>query len=241
MVHKTSGIILHTTKYSENSLIIKAYTRHFGLQSYIINNVRSKKSKNKATLFQPLTLLDMVVSNNNKSKLQRISEITVHHQYTSIPYDVIKSSIAIFIHEVLYRAIKEEHADEELFEYLQNALFLLDLTTDSCSNFHIYFMIQLSRYLGFYPQGKYTPGISIFDLQEGSFNNVTPIHNHYLNPAYSSFLNDFILASPGKYQLIMLNKSERKHLLQTLIIFYQLHVTSFGAIRSHTILEEMVG
>ena len=113
MLHKTSGIILHTVKYSETSLIVKIYTRDFGLQSYMVTGVRSKKSKNKASLFQPLALVELEVSNTNKGSLQRISEINILHPYSDIPYNIVKSSIAIFLNEILYKAIKEEHADED--------------------------------------------------------------------------------------------------------------------------------
>ncbi|MGZ4057116.1 MAG: DNA repair protein RecO [Bacteroidia bacterium] len=119
MLHKTSGIILYTTKYSDTSLISKIYTADFGLQSYIINGVRSKKSKNKASLFQPMALVDLVVSNSGKGGLQRISEINNQHPYSDIPYNIVKSSIAIFLNEILYKTLKEEHADEEMLSSLK--------------------------------------------------------------------------------------------------------------------------
>ena len=97
MLHKTSGIILHTTKYSDSSLIVKIYTEKFGLQSYMISGARSKKSKTKASLFQPMALVLLEVSNSEKITLQRISEINIEHQYIDVPYNIIKSSIAIFL------------------------------------------------------------------------------------------------------------------------------------------------
>ncbi|MGQ0827377.1 MAG: DNA repair protein RecO, partial [Bacteroidota bacterium] len=201
-----------------------------------------KRSKNKVSLFQPLALVDLIVPNTNKGKLQRISEISIHHPYTSIPYHVIKSSIAIFINEIVYKAIKEEdHGDEELFDFIYNSLLLLDLKNDKAANFHIYFMIQLSRYLGFYPQGKYTISTSIFDLREGSFIQNLPSHPHYLTPPYTIFFNDFLNAGHENCEQIKLSKDQRKQLLMALITFYQLHVTSFGEIKSHSILEEVIG
>jgi DNA repair protein RecO (recombination protein O) len=240
MLHKTSGIILHTTKYSETSLIAKIYTRNFGLQSYIINGVRSKKSKNKATLFQPLALVDMVVSNSEKGNLQRISEINISHPYTTIPYDIIKSSIAIFLNEVLYKALKEEYNDEDLYKYIQNSLLILDLNTYNCSNFHIHFMLQLSRYLGFYPQGKFTSDTSLFDLQEGSFINYLPNHSNYLTANHSVLLNNFLISSYESLHLLKIDKQERKNVLKSIIVFYQLHLASFGEIKSYEILEEVI-
>jgi DNA repair protein RecO (recombination protein O) len=241
MLHKTSGIILHITKYSETSLIVKIYTGNFGLQSYMINGVRGKKSKMKANLFQPLALVEMVVSNSNKGNLQRISEINILHPYTAIPYDMVKSSIAIFLNEILYRALQEEHSENNIFEFIKNSLLILDLKQENCSNFHIFFMIQLSRYLGFYPQGKHTPETSIFDLQEGRFIAHTPsIHSHYLTDSYSILLHDFINCSYENIHQLQLDKNQRKQMLNALIIFYQLHVPSFREIKSQTILQQVI-
>jgi len=202
--------------------------------------VRSKRSKNKASLFQPLAIVNLVVSNTNKAKLQRISEISIHHPYISIPYNVTKSAVAMFINEIIYKAIKEDNGDEELFEFLQNSLMLLDLKTDNCANFHIYFMIHLSRYLGFYPQGKYTDSTSIFDLREGSFVQNITLHPHFLTAPDSILLNNFIVAGSTNYEQLKLTKEQRKQLLMALITFYRLHVTSFGEIKSYSILEEVV-
>lgn len=241
MLHTTGGIILHTVKYSDSSLIVKIYTRNFGLQSYMVSGVRGKKSKNKATLFQPLALVDMVVSNSNKGSLQRISEITILHPYSEIPNDIVKSSIAIFLNEILYKALREEHSDEDLFDFIKNSLLVLDLKHDNCSNFHIFFMIQLSRFLGFYPQGKYTRETPVFDLKEGRFTNHIPTHVHYLTAENSELFNNFIGAAYETIQDLKIDSVRRKELLQAMITFYQLHITSFKEIRSQEILEEVIG
>lgn len=241
MLHTTSGIVLHTIKYSDSSIIVKIYTRHFGLQSYMVSGVRSKRSKNKATLFQPLALVDMVVSNTNKGGLQRISEITILHPYSEIPNDIVKSSIAIFLNEVLFKALREEHSDEDLFEFIKNSLLVLDLKHDNCSNFHIFFMIQLSRFLGFYPQGRYTAETPIFDLREGCFISRLPGHFHYMTAENSMLLYNFIVANYETIHQLKITNSERKQLLQAMIVFYQLHISSFKEIRSQEILEEVIG
>ncbi len=241
MLHTTGGIVLHTIKYSDSSLIVKIYTRNFGLRSYMVSGVRSKRSKNKASLFQPLALVDMIVSNSNKGDLHRISEISILHPYTEIPNDVVKSSIVIFLNEILYKALREEHPDEDLFDFIKNSLLVLDLKHDNCSNFHIFFMIQLSRFLGFYPQGKYTTETPIFDLREGLFISRLPDHFHYLTVESSKLLHDFIAAGYETIQHLKIGHAERKQLLQAMIVFYQLHITSFKEIRSQEILEEVIG
>jgi DNA repair protein RecO (recombination protein O) len=241
MIHTTSGIILHTIKYSETSLIVKMYTRSFGLQSYMVSGVRSKKSKNKATLFQPLALVSMEVSHSNKGSLQRISEINILHPYTEIPFDIVKSSIVIFLNEILYKALREEHSDEDLFDFIKNSLLMLDLKHDNCSNFHVFFMIQLSRFLGFYPQGKCSAETPIFDLMEGKFIDRLPNHFHYLSKQNSTVLYDFISANYETMQNLKIDSATRKELLKAMIVFYQLHITSFKEIKSQEILEEVLG
>lgn len=241
MLHKTSGIVLHTTKYSESSLIVKIISPDFGLKSYIVNGVRSKKAKFKANMFQHLALVDMVVSNNEKAGLQRISEITVLYPYTDIPYNIIKSSIVLFLNEIIYKAIKEEHhPDENMFEFIKNSLQLLDLKFDSCSNFHVFFMIQLSRYLGFFPEGEYSSGSPIFDLQEGRFTGKLPIHSYYLEGSLSKLLSEFISADYNTIQQLQLDKTRRKELLKSLILFYQLHISTLGEINSLDVLEQVI-
>ncbi len=240
MLHKTSGILLHTIKYSETSLIVKIISPDFGVKSYIVNGVRSKKSKFKAALFQPLALVDMVVSNTDTDKLQRISEINILYPYIDIPYNIIKSSIALFLNEILYKAIKEQHSNENLFEFIKNSLQLLDLDHENCSNFHVFFMIQLSRYLGFFPDGNYSDTTPVFDLQEGRFVNNLPNHPHYLNMVQSSLIYEFIKVQYGTIHLLKIDRNHRKQLLQSLIIYYQLHIPSFGEIKSYEILEQVI-
>ena len=240
MLHKTLGIILHTIKYSESSLITKIFTRDFGLQSYIISGIRSKKSRNKASLFQPLAMVEIVVSNSEKTNLQRISEINTHYPYSDIPYNISKSSIALFLNEVLFKAINVEHPDENMFEFIKNSLQILDLEHKNCSNFHIYFMVQLSRFLGFYPQGNFSSSDSVFDLQEGRFVNFIPVHSNYLTSQNAKMLNDFIVAEYEIAIQIKIDKMQRKELLQSLITFYQFHISSFKEIKSNQVLEEVI-
>jgi DNA repair protein RecO (recombination protein O) len=239
MLYKTDGIILHTVKYSESSIIAKIYTSEFGLQSYMISGVRSKKSKHKSALLQPLSLVDLIVSNSSKGGLQRITEINLLQPYTDIPYNVVKSSIAIFLNEILYKVLKEEHADPDMFEYVKNALLVLDLKQENCSNFHIYFLTQLSRYLGFAPQDVLSELHVFFDLREGRFLTAIPSHSHYLSTAGSRIFQDFMHAGFENFHLIKTDRLQRKELLQALILYYQLHIAAFGEIKSLSILEEI--
>ena len=240
MLHKTSGIILQTINYSDSSLIAKIYTEHFGLQSYMISGVRSKKSKTKATLFQPMTLVELEVSSSQKSTLQRISEIAIRHPYTEIPYDIIKSSIALFLNEVLFRSLKEEHPDEDLFSFIKNSLLILDIKTESCSNFHLSFLVQISKFFGFYPQGNFSEINSYFDLSAGKFCAGMPSHNNYLNPSLAQLLNDLMNSNYETIHELKMDGKQRKMLLNSMVFFFQFHIPSFGGLKSLAVLEEVV-
>lgn len=240
MLYKTRGIVLHTINYSETSVIAKVYTELFGLQSYLINGVRNKKAKVKANLLQPLSLLDMVVYHKERHGLQRISEIRPNVAFSSIPYDIVKSSIALFLDEIVYKAIREEEVNSNLFEFIYNSACILDLKTTNFNNFHLFFMLQLSKYLGFYPLGAYSESNSYFNLQEGAFQREQPVHSHYLKYPLSQIAYKLTVGSYETLDTIVLEKTQRRELLQKIIEYFELHLTSFAPIRSHLILEEVM-
>ncbi|MBE9480196.1 MAG: DNA repair protein RecO, partial [Bacteroidetes bacterium] len=144
MLFKTRGIVFHQIKYSESSVIAKIYTELFGIQSYLIKGVRNKKSKIKSALLQHLSIVDLVVYHKEKSNIQYIKEIRSEYQFTSIPFDIRKSSIAVFINEILYKSIHEEEANQNLFDYLLNSIKLLDMITKRFVDFHLLFTIGLT-------------------------------------------------------------------------------------------------
>src|ERR1051325_9557854 len=149
MLHKTKGIVFHVTPFSESSVVAKIYTALFGLQSYLINGVRNKKAKIKPGLLQPLSLLDMVVYHKERSGLQRLKEIRPSAsggQFTSIPFDVKKGSMVMFLNEVLYKSIKEEEANQQLFDFIFNAIQLLDVQPEANNDYHLLFLVQLTKY-----------------------------------------------------------------------------------------------
>lgn len=240
MLHKTSGIILQTTNYSDTSLIAKIYTEQFGLQSYMISGARSKKSKTKASLFQPMTIVDIEVSNSTKSNLHRISEISIQHPYSDIPYNIIKSSIVIFLNEILFRSLKEEEPNEDLFSFIKNSLLILDIKNESCSSFHLCFLVQISKFFGFYPQGNFSEKYSYFDLCNGKFVSHPPSHNNYFNHANSSLFDKIMNSKFWNIQDITIDSVQRKTLLYGLVFFFKFHIPSFGEIKSMAVLEEVV-
>jgi len=230
MLHKTRGIVLNFIKYKETSIVTKIYTEVFGVQSYIVNSVRGggKKSKGKISLFQPLTLLDLVVYHKKATGLNRISEIKCLEPYQSIPYNFKKSGIALFITEVLSKCLKEEEGNEPLFEFLYHSLLVFDHLSGSYENFHLQFLLKLSRYLGFEPRSS----DEVFDQ----------VHEYIGRPQGAGDEGQVLsqLIEEPFTQYVKSNNATRRLLLEELIKFYQLHVEGFTDLKSTTVLRELM-
>lgn len=245
MLHSTKGIVLKTVNYSETSVIATVYTAQLGRQTYMINGVRStKKSRTKAALLQPLTLLDMVVYHRMNKNLQRIKEIKLAQTFVSIPFDLVKSTIALFITELLYKTVKEEEANPLLFDFLYQFIVHLDTTKEAVGNIPLLFLVQLSSHLGFFPflnfDTQSSPPLTIFDLQEGVFVSQTPNHEHYLALPHSQHLATLLQLATAQQHYLLLSKLNRRFLLQALITYYRFHVEGFTKMKSVHILEEVL-
>src|ERR1700704_2138918 len=149
MLHKTRGIVFRFTKYGETSIIVTIFTELFGLQSYIVNGVRSKWAKGQIALYQPLMLLDLVVYHKENANILRIKEVKCFHQYASLLTDIRKSTQALFLNEIINKAIKEESHAQEICSFLFDSFEVLDRLPGNFENFHLIFLIKLSRFLGF--------------------------------------------------------------------------------------------
>lgn len=240
MLFTTKGIVLHHFKYSEKSVIAKIYTEKFGLQSYILNGVRSAKSKNKAVYLQPLSLVEINANYKEKKGLQQIKTIQLAIPYNSVPFNIGKTSIAFFLAEILYKSIKEEESNYTLFDFLYNALQVLDLKETNYTDFHLIFMAQLCHFLGIPPQNKEIDSKHIFfDLQEGVFLSYQPPHQAYTDSITSNLLIDILNANFDNPNL-SLNYSDRKKVLTALLEYYNLHLSNFENLKSLAVLEEVL-
>ncbi|SHG98834.1 DNA replication and repair protein RecO [Chryseolinea serpens] len=222
MLHKTRGIVFRFTKYGETSIIVNIFTELFGLQSYIVNGVRSKSSKNKIALYQPLTLLEMVVYHRENANINRIKEVKCFYPYQTIPVDIKKSALAIFINEVLNKTVKDESHAQDLCTFLMESLQALDQMTEKAENFHLLFLLKLSRLLGF-----------------GAYNLI-----EVLGPRASDEETERLLAQliPADYNtFIALTNTQRRAILELLLKFYADHIDTFGEMRSVQVLRDVMG
>ncbi|RKR81902.1 DNA replication and repair protein RecO [Mucilaginibacter gracilis] len=241
MLHKTRGIVFKTTNYGESSVIVQVYTEKFGLQSYIINGVKKPRAKISRNMLQPLYLLDMVVYHKPAGSIQRIAELKNAPPLQTIAYDLVKTSIVMFLNEVLYKAVKHQDADENLFGFVFHAIEWLDHQQQGLANFHMLFLLKLTRYMGFYPEINVDVNADFFDMKEGVFKHYKPEHTLYLSPPHTQNFNKLLQHSFENMQHLKLAKDERRYLIAKLLEYYALHIEGFGYVHSHEILEEVLG
>jgi DNA repair protein RecO (recombination protein O) len=221
VLQKTKGIVFRFTKYGEASIIVNIFTAQFGMQSYIVNGVRAKSTKSKIALYQPLTLLDLVVYHKEHANLLRIKEIKCAYPYKMIYSDVRKSTLAMFIAEILNKAVRDEGHTEEVCDFLFEALMALDQQENFVENFHLIFLLKLSRYLGFGPQ---------------YVNEV--VGGRYATPEMEAVLALLLKASFDTP--VQMSNVLRREVLTLLITFYADHLDSLGEIKSLPVLRELM-
>ena len=237
MIESTRGFVFKTLKYSETSVITKIYTERFGLQSYIVQGVRSSRARGKANLLQPFTLLDLVVYKREARNLQRIKEFKFAHIYQTIPFDFAKRSVAIFLTELLNRSIQEEDEENpELFQFIWERFIKLD-EESTVTYYHLDFMLGLSKVLGFYPSGSFSEKDRLFDMQEGVFTSEFPQHPVFLE---GDLANSFSSLVHSPVHELRLEKPVRRELMYQLIRYYKLHIPGFGDMNSPEILETVL-
>ena len=227
MKYKTKGIVFNFVKFRESSVIARIYTAEFGLKNYIINNVRSNKPRFPVSYFQPMTLLDLVVYNKNHADINRISEIKCWHPYKSIPYNVIKSSVALFITEILYKTLREEEANPDLYNFMEESLLFYDDMEEAYTNFHLQFLFKYARYQGIEP-------LKISDLVHEIESN-----NFLVSIPKSSFTDIDRLIEANYHAGINISNDLRRKLLSMIILFYQIHFDQLKEIKSYKILVEV--
>jgi DNA repair protein RecO (recombination protein O) len=237
MLEKTRGIVLNQIKYTDSGIIARLYTRKFGRQSFIIKGMRNRKAGKHAILFQPMFILDLEMYYKPSREMQVLKEFSVAYTPSDIFADIKKSCVAIFLSEVLTSVLREESPHEEMYEYIEESIIYFDRSTEGFANFHIGFLAGLSSFLGFEPAPRTDPNDSFFDMTNGIFVAVRPLHSNYANAEISGILADFFTTSYENIGDIALNGSLRNEVLDTLVRYYSLHLPGLKKLNSLEVLK----
>jgi DNA repair protein RecO (recombination protein O) len=247
MTFKTKGIILRTIKYGETSLVVTMFTELFGIQTYMVNGVRSaKRSGNKAAMYQPAAILELEVYHNEMKSMQRIKEANWGHLYDRVFSDVIKNSVALYMVELLHKTLKQPEKNEDLYYFCEDALIELDkAANDVSANFPLYYSLHLMQFFGFriadLPRSLEGSEEIYLDLREGSFSANQPSHTNFLQGKSAAITAELLrIMQPSELSQLKLNKQIRRELLLSYLDYYALHIQDFGTMKTIKVLHEIL-
>lgn len=239
MLEKTRGIVLHSLRYGDDSMIVDILTESKGNVSFLVKVPRSRHAAMKAQLLRPLSVLQLEVDYRANRSLQRLKELHVEVPYVSIPYEPMKSVVAMFLGEMLYYSLRNEAKNERLFEFLVQSFAWYDMAVSNYVNFHLAFLIKLMRYLGFWPNCDESGEGRFFDLHDASFTSVRPAHGQCLNAEESSWVPRFLKMNYMTMSKFRMNRTQRNYVTDALVRYYRIHIPDFPQLKSLDVLREI--
>ena len=241
MLVKTEAIVLHSFKYGESRLIIDVFARETGRLSLIAALPKTQKGRLKKQYFLPMTLLEIQYDYRQRLQLQHLKDARLLTAWSSIPLLPEKLALSLFAAEFLYHALRSEQQNEPLFSYVTESMLWLDMSTQGYANFHLTFLMRLSRFLGFYPNLEGYHDGCVFDMRVGTFLNDVPLHNDYLPPEEARLIHLLMRMDYPNMHLFRLTRHDRHRIVSVLLSYYRLHIPQFPELKSLQVLKELWG
>ena len=240
MDDKIQGVVLQSIRYGDTSLIVKVFTRNYGLKSYMVKGAFNRNSKNRVALFQNLNLINYIEAGKpNNHALGYLKDVQLSLVYQSLPLVMNKSAIIMYVSELLSKTITEQEQNEALYDFIVRSLQWLDLVEKDYANFPLFFTLELTRHLGFYPKANYQSGYC-FDMMEGVFAHDYPLHPYYFDAEASALLSRLLDVGVDEACRQPLRVSQRRELLDGFIVFMRLHAPVMKDFRSHEVLKSVL-
>lgn len=236
---KSAAIVLHTLKYGDSRLIVDLFSREAGRLSFIVPVPKSPRAKIKKQYFQPLTLLYIESDLRPQADLQHLRDASLLLPLPSLLSSPTKLGIALFAAEFLYYALRDEQQNAPLFDYVRSSVEWLDGRDRDFANFHLVFLMRLSRFLGFYPNLDNFADGCFFDLRAATFCEEPPLHRDFLYPDDAARIQLLMRMDFPTMHLFRLSRNERNQILDTLLLYYRLHLPAFPELRSLPVLKEL--
>jgi DNA repair protein RecO (recombination protein O) len=230
---------LYTNPYSDKYAIIHIYTELYGRATYLVANQRKRRTRMSNAHFMPLSVVEMEVEHKKTREIQRLKEVRIFYPLMNIPSHPIKNTLALFLSEVLYRIIHSAEPDSKLFDYLYHSIRHLDILEQGIANFHLVFLIHLTRYLGIFPNAELQTSGSFFDLMNGVFTTQQPVHSHFLNQEESVVFARLLRMNYENMALYSFSRKERNVIVQQIFTYYRLHSVDFPEIKSFAIMQSL--
>lgn len=239
MQHRTQGIVLGNAKYNDRYSITHIFVREFGKTAYILPKQKSRKTKLNNALFVPFSVLNLQVEHQPLREIQRLKDAERAYPMYSVHADASKISIVFFLSEFLSKVLRETNDNEFLFDYLKHSIDVLEHADRGWVNFHLTFMFRLTQFLGIQPDLKNDRQLPYFDLEQGEFAAVKPLHPHFLQKEHTRFLNQFKRINYRNMHLFRFSRSNRNLMVDYLLRYYRLHLYDFPPLKSLDVLHEL--
>lgn len=239
MLTKTRAIVLHSLKYGDASMIVETFTEIGGRLAFAVRIPKTSKARVKKQYFQPMTVLDIEFDYRPRADLQRLRDVSVALPFSTVPFDPLKLSVALFLAEFLYRVTRGEQQNALLYRYVENSVAWLDACDKSFANFHLVFMMRLALFLGFYPNlDDYVAG-SYFDLRNASFCQSAPLHPDFLMPLEAERISRLMRMNYDTMHLFRMSHNDRNRIADIILLYYRLHVPQMPELNSLEVLREL--
>ncbi len=239
MLVKTEAIVLHSFKYGETRLIVDVFSRESGRLSLIASMPKTQKGRLKKQYFQPMTLLEITYEKRQQVQLQQLKDARLLLPWTTIPFLPEKLALSLFVAEFLYYALRSEQQAVSLFNYILDSMQWLDMAERGYANFHLTFLLRMSRFLGFFPNlENYTAGC-VFDLRAGTFLENVPLHRDYLQPKEAGLIHLLMRMDYSTMHVYRFSHLERNRIVEVLLLYYRLHIPQFPELKSFQVLREL--
>ena len=240
MDDKIQGVVLQSIRYGDTSLIVKVLTRNYGLRSYMVKGAFNRGSSQRAALFQNLHFIQYIeVGRPNKGSLRYMKDVQLSLVYQSIPLVMNKSAILMYVSELLTKTLTEEAPNTNLFDFVHQSMQWLDLVEEGYANFPLYFTLELTRLLGFYPKTNHQQEWC-FDMMEGSFAHDYPLHPYYLDASDADLLTSLLDLGIDEVCKLSMSTQQRRAMLNGLITFMRLHAPVMNEFHSHEVLQTVL-
>lgn len=239
MLEKTRGIVLHSIPYNDNYSIIYMYTERFGRVSYMVSSAKRKRTKFPRALFMPFSVLDMDVEHSLKRDIQKVKDVRSCFLQNEIRCNPVKSALAMFLSEILFRVIRDSEPDDRLFHFLYDSILLLEQIDAGVANYHLVFLFRLLHYLGIYPNTETHSDQIYFDMRNGVFTRLLPLHTDFLDERETIVFVRMLKMSYENMALFSFSRKERVRIIERIIEYYRLHLPEFPEIRSLAVLQSI--
>ena len=233
------GVVIGTLKYGEKGMVVQMLTSTLGRQSYMVQGLGSRRGHgSRQALFQPMFALEFEGLESPRQEMHRFKEVRAGFTLREMPFDVRKSTMALFMAEVLYRLVKESEANAMLFDFVWGSVEALDAASEGVANFHLWFLSNLCRFLGFSPGNEYMPA-AWFDIAEGLYTVTAPPREHAMSQENAMILRDMLECDVRYLGEVGLNRRQRVDFLESLLAYYAYHLDTIHTVQSIRILQEV--